>query len=97
MELDAGAAYFVTPSFTVGFEAHEHIKRPPGFEGGGTYSAFFAGPSLSIAGVNWWSAVSIMPQIGGSYKNDACVVSADKLELLQHEKLEVRLVLAFEF
>jgi hypothetical protein len=97
MELDAGAAYFVTPSFTVGLEAREHIKRPPGFEGGGTYSAFFAGPTLSVAGPNWWSAVSIMPQIGGSSKNEDGAVSADKLELVQHEKLEARLVLAFEF
>ncbi len=96
-ELCGGATFFVTPSFTIGLEAREHIKNPPGFEGGGMYSAFFAGPSLSVAGPNWWSAVSIMPQIAGSSKSEAGIVSTDKLELVQHEKLEARLLLAFEF
>ena len=97
MELVGGAAYFITPSFTFGFEAREHIKRPPGFEGGGTYSAFFIGPSLSIAGPNWWAAFSMMPQIGGSAKSESGIVSADKLELGEHEKLEARLLLSFDF
>ncbi len=96
-ELCGGATFFVTPSFTIGLEVRENIKNPPGFEGGGLYSAFFAGPSLSVAGPNWWSAVSILPQIAGSSKSEAGIVSTDKLELLQHEKLEARLLLSFEF
>lgn len=97
MELVGGAAYFLTPNFTIGLEARQHIKRPPGFEGGGTYSAFFAGPSLSVSGSNWWSALSIMPQIGGSNKSESGVVGTEKLELAEHEKLEARILLAFEF
>ena len=97
MELVGGAAYFITPNFTIGLEARQHIKRPPGFEGGGTYSAFFAGPSLSVSGSNWWSALSIMPQIGGSSKAEDGMISTDKLEFIEHEKLEARILLAFEF
>lgn len=97
MELVGGAAYFITPNFTIGLEARQHIKRPPGFEGGGTYSAFFAGPSLSVSGSNWWSALSIMPQIGGSSKAEDNTISTDKLDLIEHEKLEARILLAFEF
>jgi len=97
IEFDGGATYFITENFTAGIEAHEQSKRPPGLEGGGTYSAFFAGPSLSYAGPNWWSAISVMPQIAGSSKSESGVVSTDKLELIQHEKLEARVVLAFEF
>jgi hypothetical protein len=83
-EFDGGAAFFITHNFTVGLEAREHIKHPPGIEGGGVYSALFAGPSLSYDGPNWWTAVSIMPQIGTP-------------ELAVHEKLEARLLLSFEF
>jgi len=83
-EFDGGAAYFITQNFTVGVEAYQHTKHPPSFEGGGIYSAFFAGLSLSYSGPNWWTAASVMPQIGTP-------------ELTQHEKLEARLLLAFEF
>lgn len=97
MELDGGATYFITQNFTAGIEVREHIKRPPGFEGGGTFGAFFAGPSLSYAGPNWWSAISIMPQVAGNAKSGSGTIGTDKLELTQHEKLEARLLLAFEF
>lgn len=97
MELNAGATYFITGNFTAGLEVREHIKRPPGLEGGGTYTALFVGPSLSIAGSNWWAAVSVMPQIGGSSKDGGGTLSSDKLELVEHEKFEARLLLSFEF
>ena len=96
-EFVGGGTYFITSNFTAGIEATETVKRPPGIEGGGTYGAFFAGPSLSYAGPNWWSAISVMPQIAGSTKSESGVVSTDKLELIEHEKLEVRILLAFEF
>ena len=83
-EFDGGAAYFITQNFTIGIEARQHTKHPPGIEGGGVYSAFFAGPSISYSGPNWWSAVGVMPQIG-------------TLELTNHEKIEARVLLAFEF
>jgi hypothetical protein len=38
-----------------------------------------------------------MPQIGGSATNENGTKSADKFELIQHEKLEARLLLSFEF
>ena len=95
--LFGGAAIFLTPSFTLGFEARQHTKRPPVFEGGGVYSAFFAGPSISVSGANWWSALSIMPQIAGSEKNGSGIDSQNKLDLTIHEKLEARFLLSFDF
>ncbi len=97
LEFVGGVAFFLTPSFTIGIEARQHTKRPPVLEGGGVYSAFFAGPSISASGANWWSALSIMPQIAGSEKNGFGVVSQNKLDLTIHEKFEARLLLSFDF
>ena len=97
LEFVGGAAYFLTPSFTIGIEARHHTQKPPIFEGGGVYSAFFAGPSFSVSGSNWWSALSIMPQIAGSEQNGVGIVNQDKLDLTKHEKLEARLLLSFDF
>jgi hypothetical protein len=96
-EFVGGAAYFITPSFTIGFEARDHTQKPPMLEGGGSYSAFFAGPSVSYAGPNWWTAFSFMPQITGSAIDGNGVVIDEKYELKEHEKIEGRLLLAFEF
>ncbi|MEI8134535.1 MAG: DUF6662 family protein [bacterium] len=93
-EICGGVAYLVAHNFTLGVEARQHIKHPPALEGGGSYSAFFAGPSLSFSGSNWWSAISVLPQIFG--RSDQ-VANSDKFELSQHEKIEARLLLAFEF
>lgn len=83
-EFTGGAAYFIAQNFTVGVEARQTTKHPPAIEGGGRYSAFFAGPSLSYDGPNWWAAATVMPQLG-------------TLELSEHEKVEARILLSFEF
>ena len=97
IEFDAGIAYYISSNFTIALEGHQLTKRPPALEGSGSYSAFYLGPTLSIAGPNWWTAFSVMPQVGGSSTNGAGINSSDKLELTHFEKLETRLVLAFEF
>ncbi|MDP4220412.1 MAG: hypothetical protein Q8916_12390 [Bacteroidota bacterium] len=96
-EFVGGAAYFLTPSFTIGIEARQQTKKPPLLEGGGSYSAFFVGPSISFAGPNWWTAFSVMPQLTGSGSDGSGVSESGKYELQQHEKVEGRLLLAFEF
>ncbi len=97
LEFVGGAAYFLAPSFTIGIEARQHTQKPPIFEGGGVYSAFFAGPSFSVSGSNWWSALSIIAQVAGSEETGTGIRSQDKLDLTKHEKLEARLLLSFDF
>jgi Family of unknown function (DUF6662) len=91
IEFDAGAAYFLTKGFTIGFEAHSHTKKLPSFEGGGSFSAFFAGPAFAVSGDEWWIALSIMPQLGGNSTGSG-IKSTDRYELVEHEKLEARLL-----
>ena len=91
IEFDGGAAYFLTKDFTIGIEAHSHTKKPPSFEGGGSFSAFFAGPAFAVSGDEWWVALSIMPQIAGS-STGGVVKNAGKFDLDEHEKLEARLL-----
>ncbi|MEP7234980.1 MAG: DUF6662 family protein [Ignavibacteriota bacterium] len=97
IEFSGGIAYHLSQSFTVGLEARHHTKKPPVFEGGGSYSALFAGPTLSFAGPNWWAALSVISQLSGSTVSSSPTASTEKLELTEHEKLETRLLLSFEF
>ncbi|MBS1904595.1 MAG: hypothetical protein JSS75_12880 [Bacteroidetes bacterium] len=87
-EATLGIAYLID-EFSVGIEARHHTRTI----GEESYSGLFVGPSLSFSGKNWWAAASVMPQIGiGANKNN----TNENLELLEHEKLEVRFLLSFE-
>jgi hypothetical protein len=96
MELVGGVAYFISDDFTIGLEARENIKRPPGFEDGGTFYAFFLGPAVSVSGDGWWAALSVMPQINGSNASKNPIVEGAQYELKEHERLEARLLFGFE-
>jgi hypothetical protein len=82
-----GVGYFVTTRLLAGIELRNHNDFSDGsdFE----HSAFFAGPVLAYAGQNWWTAFTLLPQIGAIGADDG------SLDLEGHERVEARLLLGF--
>ncbi len=90
LELDAAGCYFLTPGLTAGLELRSHTVLPPGEEP--TRSALFLGPALSYSRQGWWIAVSVLPQIR-ALKG----ASHGRLDLEEHEKVDVRFIFGLEF
>ncbi len=59
-------------------------------------SALFLGPVLSFRQEKWWAALTVMPQIYG-WNNSASPDGNNQLELNNHERLNVRLLIGFNF
>jgi hypothetical protein len=96
LEFDLGLSYDLGAGFGIGLEARHHsvmfeVDDENGGERDATFSAIFLGPTLSYAGTNWWLTATFMPQITG--KADE---STDKLDVIEHEKAEARLLFSFE-
>lgn len=89
-EVTAGSAWFLKPSLSLGVEVRSHTVLLPGDEP--TRSALFAGPVLSYARGGWWIAASVMPQLVAlSGKSDG------NLDLVEHERVEARILFGLEF
>ena len=88
VEFDLGAAYFLSPAFSLGAEVRNHNEWVP--DEGHEHSALFLGPVVSYAPEGWWATLTILPQIAKLKGSEA---DADNdLVLSEHEKLEVRLI-----
>lgn len=59
-------------------------------------SALFVGPVISYRQEKWWSALTVMPQLYG-WNNSSSPDGDKHLELNDHEKVNVRLLLGFNF
>jgi hypothetical protein len=59
-------------------------------------TALFLGPVVSYHQEKWWTALTVMPQIYGWNSNGAADGNSH-LELVDHEKLNVRLLFGFNF
>jgi hypothetical protein len=89
-EVTAGSAWFVKPSLSLGVEVRSHTAFLPGDEP--TRSALFAGPVLSYARGGWWITASVMPQLLAlAGKSDG------RLDLVEHERVEARILFGLEF
>jgi hypothetical protein len=93
VEADAGAAWFFSPSFSVGIEARSHgvFSSDEGFEG----NAFYAGPVATWASRTFWASLSVMPQLA-AVKPESEALSDSRLDLGEHERLMVRLLVGFD-
>ncbi len=80
-----GATYFITPHFTAGVEAKNHNEIVDGVM---EHSAVFFGPSLSYSAEEWWTVLTVMPQVANLHGHGG-------LDLDEHEKIEARLLFAF--
>jgi hypothetical protein len=59
-------------------------------------SALYLGPTVGYHQERWWAALTVMPQIYG-WNNSASQDGNSHLELVDHEKLNVRLLFGFTF
>ncbi len=90
VELTGAAAWFVRPGFTAGLELRSHTVFPP--PGEPTRSALFLGPSVSYSREGWWVAASVLPQLAA-----LAGASRGSLDLVEHERVELRFVFGLEF
>jgi len=88
-EVDAAAGWFLTPRLTAGLELRSHTVVPPGGEP--TRSALFLGPTVSYAKHGWWVAASVLPQVRA-----LAGASHGHLDLVEHERVEVRVLFGLE-
>jgi hypothetical protein len=89
-EVDAAGCWFLTPGLTVGLELRSHTVVPPRPEP--TRSALFIGPTVSYARQGWWVAASVLPQLRA-----LAGASQGHLDLVEHERVEVRILFGLEF
>jgi hypothetical protein len=89
-EVDAAGCWFLTPRLTAGLELRSHTVVPP--PGEPTRSALFLGPTLSYARAGWWVAASVLPQVRA-----LAGASDGHLDLVEHERIEVRVLFGLEF
>jgi hypothetical protein len=90
LEVDAAACWFLTPNLTAGLELRSHTVLPPGDEK--TRSALFLGPTVSYARQRWWVAASVLPQVRA-----LAGASDGHLDLVEHERVLVRVIFGMEF
>ena len=90
LEIDAGGCWLLSSRFAAGLELRAHTVIPSGGES--TRSALFLGPTVSYAHDQWWVAISALPQVKALAGS-----GPDRLELVEHEKVEARLLFGFDF
>ena len=89
-----GLARDLGKHWSVGLELRDETLLPDYKKVEGT--AFFLGPVVSYHQEKWWAALTVMPQIYG-WNNDGSEDGNRQLELVDHEKLNVRLQFGFNF
>src|SRR5262245_50099100 len=94
VEATFGIGRQLSPRWTVGLELRNHYEIPE-------YSswenmALYAGPVVSYRQEKWWGALTVMPQVWGR-NFDGNPDDDDWLELEDHERVNIRLILGFNF
>jgi len=94
VEASFGVARDFGPHWSIGLELRDHNEVPEyrHWEN----SAIFLGPTVSYRQEKWWGALTVMPQIyGANFGGDPD--GHRNLELEGHERVNVRLLLGFDF
>ncbi|HYG36898.1 MAG TPA: DUF6662 family protein [Clostridia bacterium] len=92
--VSVGLARDLNKNWSLGLELRNQTLLPEykEFES----SAVFLGPVLSYHQEKWWAALTVMPQIYG-WNNDGAADGDSNLELVDHEKLNVRFLFGINF
>ena len=93
MEWGAGLAYRIAPHWHVGLETRLQTEFAGADLNQSEFVTAFAGPSVHYASGRWWATLTVMPQVAGW--PDA--QGTGGLHLHDHERLEVRLKIGFNF
>lgn len=91
-EFSTGLAYKITPAFSLGLEARNQ-RHWPGNWSTQADSAWSAGPAFHLACDKWWATFTVLPQLSGTPET----ISGDGRELVEHERVETRLVAGLDF
>jgi hypothetical protein len=94
LEISGGLARQLTRRWWLGVEVRNHNELPEYKTWENT--AVFAGPVVSYRRLEWWVALSVMPQVyGANFTGNSD--GNPHLELEGHERLNVRLLFGFGF
>jgi hypothetical protein len=90
LEFTAGAAYRLTPHWSVGVEGRYHsVYEGLGFdEHLGT--GWFLGPNVHYGSARWWATLTVLPQITG-HPDDGGI------NRTEHQTFETRLIFGINF
>jgi hypothetical protein len=91
-EFTTGLSYRLMPEFAVGLEARNHRIWPDnwGYQG---FNAWFLGPSFHTVHDKWWATLTVLPQLSGQSES----ITGDGRELVEHERVETRLIFGVNF
>jgi hypothetical protein len=92
LEATAGVNYRFRPNWFLGVEGRTHSEYPDADLGNEEHRAWFLGPSLHYGGRKWWFTVTLLPQIHGRPQENS-----DHLFLGEHERLETRFKIGYNF
>ena len=94
VEASIGIARDFGPRWAIGLEARDHNELPDYRRWENT--ALFVGPVVSYRHEKWWGVFSVMPQVYGA--NFGENPDGDKsFELEGHERVNIRLIIGFDF
>ncbi len=82
-----GLSHAITNNFSAGLEMRQHNVF---VKGDLIHSSLFGGPVLSYAEQNWFVNFTVLPQLTSLKK-----IEGQSLDLVEYEKLEMRLLLSF--
>lgn len=92
LEATAGVSYRFRPNWFIGGEARTHSEYPDADLGNEEHRAWFAGPNVHYGGRKWWFTLTVLPQLHGRPHENS-----DSLFLGEHERLETRVKIGFNF
>jgi hypothetical protein len=93
MEGSTGLAYRIAPNWYAGIEGRVQTEFADADLDQSEFVAAFVGPSLHYGSARWWATLTVLPQVWGW--PDA--QGTGGLTLDDHERLEVRLKLGYNF
>jgi len=90
LEFTAGAAYRLTPHWSVGLEGRYHAV----YEGIGLDehlgTGWFLGPNVHYGSSKWWATFTVLPQISGNPSDGG-------INRTEHQTFETRLIFGINF
>ena len=93
MEWTAGMAYRIAPRWYAGLETRVQTEFEEADLSESEFVAAFVGPSLHYGGDRWWATLTVLPQVWGWPDSHG----TGGLHLDDHERVEVRLKVGFNF
>jgi len=95
-----GISYRFAPKWRAGVELRNHREFPDFHKQ--EHSAFFFGPNVHYGTEKWWATFAVMPQIKGNptymmMDEQGSHVEDTHRTLAQHEKIEIRLKVGYNF